>query len=806
MPSVKSEKQYNNFTKGLITEASSLSFPENAALDLDNLILERTGKVSRRLGVDYEIGYTLTPTGLDTTILSSTKVSVHKWPSPDGDTTVSIGVIRIYNKLWFIDLLRSSPSSHLLNAGNSITVSGLTNGTIETAIVNNKFIIVSEDIDYPILFSFDRTTQLVTSEIIPIQVRDIWGVVDSLPVDTRPSVLTNEHNYNLINQGWSPSITSKCGTVSTDTVTTKTAWVFLDRGWSNFFTPGIFNRAPQPGPDGRYGWYKTSTVIVPGVPISVGAIECTKTSIGVYPSNCDVWTLGKVGDASSADFEKYDPAALKKNSIYKVEAPKGAFTIDAFDRGEARQSLTGITSLSSDSEQGRLTTVAAFAGRLFYSGINSVVIGGDGKSPNYSSYIFFSQVATSKDVLGKCYQEADPTNPEINDIVDTDGGTIQIPEVTKIVKLLSTRTSLIIFAQNGVWEVFGDTGGFTATSYQISKISSIGTESPRSIVEFNQGVAYWSKAGIFLLTQDPISGRYQAENLTIQTIQSFYNTLTSTTRDNTKGFYDEQENRIRWLYNDTSDYSESNYINNYNRELVLDLTLKSFYPNTIGEMDNNPPFVCDYIELPKYVSSTTDNPVYVGVDPIMVGLEAVYVAIGSFGNRSSQFSFLTLAGTSFTVSQYIDTSFMDWKSVDNIGVDYSSYIVTGYELFGDIMRRKQVPYLLMCLEKTEDGFSLDTDGNLQLDNPSSCLVQAQWNWANSANSGKWGTQFQAYKFRRNYTPIGSADTFDYGEAVIVSKNKLRGSGKALSLKIQSETGKDMRVLGWGVSLTGGNSV
>lgn len=803
MPSVKSEKQYNNFTKGLITEASSLSFPENAALDLDNLILERNGKLSRRLGIDYEIDYSLIPTGLDETILSSTRISHHKWPSPDGDTAVSIGVVRIYNKLWFIDLLKSAPSGNLLNGGNSLTISGLANSEIETTVVNNKLILVSEDIDYPILLSYNRTTQLVTSEIIPIQVRDIWGVVDSLPVDTRPSTLSADHNYNLINQGWSPSITSKCGTVSTDTVKTTSSWVLIRDGLS--YAQAVASGTLTMG-SGVFGWVKTVTVIVPGVPISVGAIECTKSTIGVYPSNCDVWTLGKVGDVTSANFEKYDPESLKKNSIYKVEAPKGAFTIDAFDRGAARQSLTGITTLGSDSEQGRITTVAAYSGRIFYSGVNSIVIGSDEKSPNYSSYVFFSQVAVANDVLGKCYQEADPTNPEINEIVATDGGTIQIPEVTKVVKLLSTRTSLIVFAQNGVWEIFGDTGGFNATSYQVSKISSIGTESGKSIVEFNQGVAYWSKAGIFLLTQDPISGRYQAENLTIQTIQSFYNNLTSAARDNVKGFYDEQENRIRWLYNDEEDYSNSNYPNNYNRELILDLTLKSFYPNTIGELEGTSPFVCDYIELPKYISSTSNNPAYVGIDPVLVGAESVYVDLKTFNNRSSQFSFLTLMGTDFTVSQYINTAFMDWKSVDNVGIDYSSYIVTGYELFGDILRRKQIPYLIMCLERTEDGFSLDGDGNLIPDNPSACLVQAQWNWATSANSGKWGTQFQAYRFKRDYIPSGSADTFNYGESVIVTKNKLRGSGKALSLKIQSSAGKDMRVLGWGVSLTGSSSV
>ena len=46
-----------------------------------------------------------------------------------------------------------------------------------------------------------------------------------------------------------------------------------------------------------------------------------------------------------------------------------------------------------------------------------------------------------------------------------------------------------------------------------------------------------------------------------------------------------------------------------------------------------------------------------------------------------------------------------------------------------------------------------------------------------------------------------ADDFDYGESVIVTKNKLRGSGKCLSLKIQSETGKDIKILGWGIVAT-----
>jgi len=47
----------NNFTKGLITEATALNFPENAATDADNCDFSIIGGVERRLGIDYEDNY-----------------------------------------------------------------------------------------------------------------------------------------------------------------------------------------------------------------------------------------------------------------------------------------------------------------------------------------------------------------------------------------------------------------------------------------------------------------------------------------------------------------------------------------------------------------------------------------------------------------------------------------------------------------------------------------------------------------------------------------------------------------------------
>lgn len=49
--------EVNSFVKGLITEASALTFPENASLDEDNFVLKRDGSRQRRLGMDLEEDY-----------------------------------------------------------------------------------------------------------------------------------------------------------------------------------------------------------------------------------------------------------------------------------------------------------------------------------------------------------------------------------------------------------------------------------------------------------------------------------------------------------------------------------------------------------------------------------------------------------------------------------------------------------------------------------------------------------------------------------------------------------------------------
>lgn len=52
----QAQAEINNFVGGLVTEASPLTFPENASLDEKNFVLNRDGSRRRRLGMRIMTG------------------------------------------------------------------------------------------------------------------------------------------------------------------------------------------------------------------------------------------------------------------------------------------------------------------------------------------------------------------------------------------------------------------------------------------------------------------------------------------------------------------------------------------------------------------------------------------------------------------------------------------------------------------------------------------------------------------------------------------------------------------------------
>jgi hypothetical protein len=84
-------------------------------------------------------------------------------------------------------------------------------------------------------------------------------------------------------------------------------------------------------------------------------------------------------------------------------------------------------------------------------------------------------------------------------------------------------------------------------------------------------------------------------------------------------------------------------------------------------------------------------------------------------------------------------------------------------------------------------------------------MQTKWDFTDSAYAGKWADEVQVYRQRRMFL-TSAGETFDDGYPLVISKNKLRGRGKAVQFKFASEDGYDMQIVGWTGTFVGSTNV
>lgn len=503
------------------------------------------------------------------------------------------------------------------------------------------------------------------------------------------------------------------------------------------------------------------------------------TVASVYPSNAQQWFLGKNAD------DDFEPALLGKQDFGTTPAPRGRFIISPFNRSVSRQAATGLVT-ALDIDNSRPSAVAFAFQRAFYAGMQSPSPLPTATSPNLTGMVFYSRTVRNPADLGRCYSDADPTSEVDSDLVDTDGGFISIPESGKIHRLVPKGDTLIVLADNGIWGIRGDDGGFRATVTQVVKISDFGVIGPASVVDVEDSVLYWSRGGIYLL-----SGEGAASNITENSIQTLFNSIPNVAKRAAVGSFDPTNRQVRWMYSDLEGYDGINYKNKYNKELVLDMVLTAFYKNTISELGEPSPYIAGYVELP---------------DPLLPkegvrnrGTTVTKYLVVQYVDEDTN-------AASISFAYYRDEGFRDWRSIDGEGVSFVSYMVTGYEIMGDTMRNKRVGYMTCHFKMTERNAVLDELGNVTADNPSGCMIQAQWDWSNHPDSGKWGEAFQGYRLLRPYLLPAAGQPINYGYEVVVTKNRLRGSGKALSVLFQSDEDKDFYLYGWSIKVSGSENV
>lgn len=504
------------------------------------------------------------------------------------------------------------------------------------------------------------------------------------------------------------------------------------------------------------------------------------SAIGRYPGNNKQWWVARAeADNPDTGVKAGDFLPQNLDTLYSGNnrAPRGHFIINPFYKD--RSAVSGIPSIPVIDNGTRAYTTAFFSGRAWWAG---------------NSEVYYSQVIDGKFRAGLCYQEADPTAEDINDLIDSDGGQVPIPEATKINKLIPFSNGVIVFATNGVWFISGGDSAFSATNISVSKISSFGTRNFKSIVVVNDTILWWSEIGIQAIEQasgqfGPIPGKFGNTNISEQTIQTFYNNIPDECKLEAKGEYDPKNNVIQWLYS-----GDGNKPASFDRVLIYDITLQAFYPWSVSSFEVGPELIGIFLDT-SILSNLVDDVVTSSSGNVTNDvLQNVTVSIleTDFINRPTNLTYVTKSNNKLTFSKFNNRNFADWESYDGTGLSFYSFIETGYELNNDAMRRKQSIYTTVFFRRTEDD---------SLGVPTSCKFRAKWDWSANNNSNKWSSEIEAYR-PKTFLTTTTADT-EAGMPVVYSKNKVRGSGKAVQFRFgTSEIGKNFDLLGWAVTFAG----
>lgn len=747
----------NGFIRGLITEATGLNFPKDGCTNTLDCVFDQKGEVSRRLGFDYEAGYISTAV----TRLSSV-LSEYVWESVGGNGNLTFVVVQVGSTLHFYEVASSGALSTKRKSGtvslSSFEVSGGQAGLKPCSFSSGYgYLFVANGGCDPFYVSWNGSS--FSTGKITIWIRDLIGIEEDIPFNLRPSSLTAAHKYNLWNQGWYA-------------------------GYQTMFTGD------------------SSGAIKGAVPLENWEAWRSNPEIGGYPSNADVWwsfrdkdnyfsipqvrIRGRVPDNTPAPKGHYILRAFNQRkgeskvasivqasgattatvtlnestpfvagSTVAIEGASiarfnGTFTISSVGTSTSNTTFTipisGSTAAGTANEDddfyccignatepwlsagsARPSAIAFFAGRVFYGGTNTA---------KFNDKIYFSKIVEQDSDFGRCHQINDPTAEELSDLLPSDGGVVSIPEIGNIVKMIPVGDDLILFATNGVWAISGSEGiGFRSNDYSVRKISSVPAVSPLSFVVADGVPIFWNTDGIYSLTSEGVS------SISDKSIKSWFAALPTNSKSNAKGAYDPLTKTIYWLYRSTSSTTTDDSFN-YDRVLCLNLLTGAFYPWSIGT-GSGYPSVNGVIVTPYVGSAASKVKFYTTTWP---GSGSTYTA---------------------TFSEVRDATYVDWET-PNVGLDYTSYFITGFRVPGEGMRQQFGNYInVFC--------NVATNASLK--------IRAKWDYANSSASGEWSSEQEVYVAR------AYRDT-------LRRRVKLRGRGIACQLNFRSSPGKPFNVIGW----------
>jgi hypothetical protein len=204
----------NTFTKGLITEATGMNFPEHAAIEADNVRFNSKGNVTRRLGIDLEPDFEYSAYDNQVGVIRE-----FVWQAVGNSGGSTFFVLQKGEEVTFYGLGGLSLSADLLAATLDLTDytaagAGALRNIPASFASGSGYLFIAHPFCDPIIVRYNNTSETFEAARVTIRIRDFEGVEDGLAVNENPATLSTLHHYNLKNQGWDQTV--RVGSVTND--------------------------------------------------------------------------------------------------------------------------------------------------------------------------------------------------------------------------------------------------------------------------------------------------------------------------------------------------------------------------------------------------------------------------------------------------------------------------------------------------------------------------------------------------------------------------------------------------------------
>jgi hypothetical protein len=811
----------------------------------------RDGTRRRRKGCQQETGgvpyYYPEEAYLDD-VTTFARSNSYQWDNVGGDTSLTFQVVKVGGTIHFYkdsETLSANKKSFTISLYDFATTGDVVD-VIENPVTftsHQGILFASAKYVHPMYITYDPVNDSVSVTPIEVRVRDLAGVPDEVPINIKPTTLTAEHEYNLVNRGWSQGTNSPSG-----------------YGYLKFFADT--------------GAYPAKNMIY-WKGYSKKAEASTNISSSVY---------------NPADWSKsYSSAKLEAEVFGSSDAPQGHLLLNPFDTSYAQVgSGVGAQNVTA------VTAVNALVGGVKYIRVTLTVPSAHGLSINdpvevtggtisytykggthagsfaltgvheVSSVLSTTSITVlirdTDNTYNRIYDllyEVVPPKPEW--ITWTGPTTMGSDPVTNTLTgvVTDTRPTAVEMFAGRIWyggfggTQFADTVMFSqlvmnsATDYEKygrcyqagdptdeframvvptdgGTVQIPGLSGVKDMVAVQNAIVIFADSGVYEVSGG--GAPFSANNFSVRQITDagawsaagIASTEFGLVYTSPRGVYaltpDGQSGRmsavpivddnIKTLWNAIPDI--------YQRyaQLVYDYALQNLY---LAYTDDSRP-ASSVLHYDSALVYTLRSKAWYRLRFPMMAPESfetirclLVTKSGDGANNNKKVKFITafadISGYGVKVHDLDHTTFMDGFGV---GGEVLPYIITAYDGVGgedvpsDFGHKRQATTIHVYSKRTETG----VDGTGAPVNTSSILLEPRWDFTDTNATGRASTPQQCY--RKPNLFLG--DPTEDGQPVIISRLKLRGRGKSLHLKFYGEAGKDMHLLGYSIHYKIGRGV